>query len=68
MDRSKEAHHHQHTKHINIHHHFIHERVEDRTFEIIHCPSKLMLTDGLTKPLPRNGFSKMVEGLSLLLY
>jgi hypothetical protein len=27
-----------------------------------------MLADGLTKPLPRDGFSKMVEGLGLLLY
>jgi hypothetical protein len=68
MDLSKEARHHQRTKHIDIHHHFIHERVEDRTFEIIHCPSELMLADGLTKPLPRDGFSKMVEGLGLLLY
>jgi hypothetical protein len=68
MDLSKEARHHQRTKHIDIHHHFIRERVEDRTFEIIHCPSELMLADGLTKPLPRDGFSKMVEGLGLLLY
>jgi hypothetical protein len=68
MDLSKEARHHQCTKHIDIHHHFIRERVEDRTFEIIHCPSELMLADGLTKLLPRDGFSKMVEGLGLLLY
>jgi hypothetical protein len=68
MDLSKEARHHQRTKHIDIHHHFIRERVEDNTFKIIHCPSKLMLADGLTKPLNRDDFSKMVDGLSLLLY
>jgi hypothetical protein len=68
MDLSKEARHHQRTKHIDIHHHFIRKCVEDHTFKIIHCPSELMLTDGLTKPLPCNGFSKMVEGLGLLLY
>ena len=68
MDLSKEARHHQRTKHIDIHHHFIRERVEDNTFEIVHCPSELMLADGLTKPLARDGFSKMVDGLGLLLY
>jgi hypothetical protein len=68
MDLSKAAHHHQRTKHIDIHHHFIRKHVEDHTFEIIHCPSELMLADGLTKLLPCNSFSKMVEGLGLLLY
>jgi hypothetical protein len=68
MDLSKEARHHQCTKHIDIDHHFIRECVEDNTFEIIHCPTKLMLADGLTKPLAHDGFSKMVDRLSLLLY
>ena len=65
MDLSNEACHHQHT---DIHHHFICKHVEDNTFKIIHCPTQLMLTDGLTKPLACNSFSKMVDGLGLLLY
>jgi hypothetical protein len=58
----------QRTKHIDIQHHFICEHVEDGTFEIIHCPSHLMLADGLTKPLPRDSFTKMVDGLGLISY
>ena len=68
IDLSKDSRHQQRTKHIDIQHHFIREHVEDSTFEIIHCPSHLMLADGLTKPLPRDGFSKMVDGLGLISY
>ena len=68
IDLSKDSHYQQCTKHIDIQHHFIRECVEDGTFKIIHCPSHLMLADGLTKPLPRDSFTKMVDGLGLILY
>ena len=68
MDLSKEARHHQRTKHIDIHHHFVRERVEDGTFEVVHCPTELMVADGLTKPLARDAFSKMVDALGLIPY
>ena len=68
IDLSKDSRHHGRTKHIDIQHHFIRERIEDQTFEIVYCPSNLMLADGLTKPLPRERFVHMVEGLGLLLY
>jgi len=65
---SKDSRYQQHTKHINIQHHFICEHVEDGTFEMIHCPSHLMLADRLTKPLPQDSFYKIVDGLSLISY
>ena len=68
MDLSKDSRHHARTKHIDIHHHFICERVEDGTFHIVHCPSNQMLADGLTKPLPRELFSHMIGGLRLISY
>jgi hypothetical protein len=68
MDLSKDSRHHARTKHIDIHHHFIRERVEDGTFHIVHCPSNQMLADGLTKPLPRELFSHMIGGLGLISY
>jgi hypothetical protein len=68
MDLSKEARHHQHTKHIDIHHHFVHKHVEDGTFKVVHCPTDLMVVDGLTKPLAYDTFSKMVDALSLIAY
>jgi hypothetical protein len=66
MDLLKEACHHQHTKHIDIHHHFVHERVKDGTFEVVSCPTDLIVMDGLTKPC--DTFSKMVDALSLIPY
>ena len=66
MDLSKESRHHNRTKHIDIQHHFIRERVEDGTFTIIHCPTHLMLADGLTKPLPFPAFSRCRDGLGLV--
>ena len=68
IDLSKDSRHHDRTKHINIQHHFIRERVEDGTFHIIHCPTHLMLADALTKPLPYPTFSHCHEGLGLVLH
>jgi len=67
IDLSKEARFHARTKHIDVQHHFIRERVADETFVVKHCPSKLNLADGLTKPLPREPFEIMVDGLGLVL-
>jgi len=66
IDLTKDNRHHQRTKHIDIIHHFIRERVEDKTFAVIHCPSAEMLADGFTKPLPREPFGRMVDGLGLI--
>jgi hypothetical protein len=68
MDLSKEARHHQCMKHIDIHHHFVCERVEDGTPEVVHCPTELTVADGLTKPLTCDPFSKMVDALGLIPY
>ena len=50
----------QHTKHINIAHHFVHENVENGNLAIRYCPGKEMLADGFTKPLP---YAIMVDDL-----
>ena len=66
INLSKESHHHNRTKHIDIQHHFIREHVEDGTFHIIHCPTHLMLADAPTKPLPFPTFSHCRDGLGLI--
>ena len=66
INLSKDSQHHDHTKHIDIQHHFICEWVEDGTYHIIHCPTHLMLANALTKPLPYPTFSCCHEGLRLI--
>ena len=62
---AKEACLHAHTKHIDVHYHFVRECVEDGTFKITHVPTGEMLADGLTKALPHTGHEKMVKRLVL---
>ncbi|KIJ15237.1 hypothetical protein PAXINDRAFT_52820, partial [Paxillus involutus ATCC 200175] len=62
---TKEARFHARTKHIDVHYHFVRERVEDRSFAILHVPTGEMIADGLTKPLPRVGHEDMLDNLSI---
>ncbi|TFY63604.1 hypothetical protein EVJ58_g3163 [Rhodofomes roseus] len=66
IDLSKEARFHARTKHIDVQHHFIRERVEDGTFVVMHVPSHLNIADGLTKPLDRVSFEIFVDALGLV--
>ena len=44
------------SKHIDIRHHFIRERVERGKFKVVHVRSDLQRADFLTKPLPKETF------------
>ena len=50
---------HARTKHIDIRYHFVRECVAEGTIELVYCPTKLMLADLLTKPLPREQFERL---------
>jgi len=41
-----------HTKHINIHYHFIHWIIEEGKIQLIYCPIEDMIADVFTKALP----------------
>jgi hypothetical protein len=43
---------HMHTKHIEVHCHFIQQAIQDKFFDIIYCPTNDMVADLLTKALP----------------
>jgi hypothetical protein len=45
---------HARTKHIELHYHFSREKVEEGVVEVQHCPTKLMVADSLTKPVPKD--------------
>ena len=50
---------HSRTKHIDIHHHFIREAIQDGVLDLRFCPTNEMIADVLTKPLSRNRFEQL---------
>jgi len=44
---------HARTKHIDIRYHYNHETVQDGIVNLHYCPTEEMITDLLTKTLPR---------------
>ncbi|KXN87171.1 Copia protein, partial [Leucoagaricus sp. SymC.cos] len=55
------------TKHINIKHHFIHERVKHSEIELRYILMKEMLVDIFTKQVPCEAFIKFRERLGVIL-
>ena len=56
---------HAHTKHIDIHYHFIHFSVENGSISFLYCPSTDMIVDTLTKALPSIKAKHFVHKLGL---
>ena len=54
------------TKHIDIRHHYIKERVEDGEIKLLHVPTSEMTADGLTKPLSAPLFVRSIGQLRLI--
>ena len=66
IDLTKESRHHQRTKHIDVAHHFVREKVQSGDLEVTHCKSSEMLADGFTKALARPAFLKMKDNLRVV--
>ena len=64
---AREARFHGRSRHISTHFHFMHECVEDGTFDITHVPTAEMLANRLTKPLTRQPHKTMLTRFSLSL-
>jgi hypothetical protein len=58
--------HHACTKHIDIRHHFVREKVENGEIDLRHLPTSLMTADALTKPLGRQIFERHRKEMGLL--
>lgn len=59
---------HQRTKHIDIRHRFICEMVNAGVIRVQYVPSKDMLADGFTKPLPKDTHVNHCERIGLRLH
>jgi hypothetical protein len=57
---------HSRTKHIQIHHHFLHDHVEKEDIDIIHVNTEDQLVDIFTKPLDEKRFCKLRCELNIL--
>ena len=55
------------TKHINICYHFIKFAIQNRTIVLIYCPTKNMIADIVTKPIPLIKHKYLTHDLGLIL-
>ena len=62
---TKDGHYHAHTKHIDIHYHFIRYIIEAETIKLIYCPTDEMTADTLTKALPNVKAKNFTTALGL---
>ena len=44
------------TKHINVRYYFISQFIDSGDIKLVYVPSKELMSDGLTKPIPRQEF------------
>ena len=58
---------HSYTKHIEIHHHFIRDLVEEKVVSLEYVPTKLQFLDVLTKPLDSLWFEYLRKSLGICL-
>lgn len=56
---------HKRTKHIEVRHYFIREKVDEGQLTVEHVPSELQLADILTKPLYREKFTQLRDLLGI---
>src|SRR5258705_209091 len=57
---------HTHSKHIEVHHHWMHEKTGDRTIQLEYVPMADQVVDIFTKPLNSEKFQKFCDALGLV--
>jgi hypothetical protein len=57
---------HKRSKHIEVRHYFVREKIEEGKFVIEHVPGTEQIADILTKPLSASRFHDMRLGLGLM--
>lgn len=62
---AKNPKHHARTKHIDVQHHFIREKVEEEVVELKYCATEDMVADVLTKALARERHEMLARAMGL---
>ena len=57
---------HAHSKHIEVRHHWMHEKTGDGTIQLEYVPTADQVTDIFTKPLNSEKFRKFCDALGLV--
>jgi lipoate-protein ligase A len=57
--------HHTRTKHIDVQHHFVRDRVENGEVQFEYCPTEDMVADVLTKALSKERHHKLINMFGL---
>jgi hypothetical protein len=57
---------HARTKHIDVHYHYVRERLHARDIDLVYVPTQGNVVDIFTKPLPREKFEAFRKALGLL--
>lgn len=65
MSLAKDPKFHPRTKHIDIQHHWIREKVASEEIELKYVETSRQMADGLTKPLPKDSFQLFRDALGL---
>ena len=65
IELAKNAKYHNRTKHIDICHHFVRERVVSNEIQVIYCPTGDMIADIMTKGLAKIAFEKLRDLLGV---
>ncbi|UYV73260.1 hypothetical protein LAZ67_10002377 [Cordylochernes scorpioides] len=55
-------------KHIDIKFHLIKDLISNNFLSLNYCPTERMLAHILTKPLPKNKFQELRQGIGLITY
>ena len=63
---AKNPKHHSRTKHIDMQHHFIREKVEEEIIDLRYCPTQDMVADVLTKALAKDRHVMLCKAMKLV--
>ena len=65
MALAKNPTHHSRTKHIDVQHHFIREKLESGEISLKYCPTEDMVADVLTKALAKERHQRLAKEMGL---